>query len=109
MTDSQPPSPRGSFVVVLNGTTANPYQALGLARNPFPASPRSEHARNNDTLSDLATRCIVNTADLRERLRGWSPEFVALCVAQYRKGQVIRFRVSYPAANGTTNHQGETE
>ena len=30
-------------------------------------------------------------------------------IVEYRKGQVIRFRVSYPSTTNGTNHQGETE
>lgn len=84
--------------VCLNGTGVNPYEAMGLRRNPFPAianaAPRFASA--NEMLADLDANPIPDVNDLIARLRGCSDEFVEACVAMYRKGRRVRFVVSFP-------------
>jgi hypothetical protein len=84
------------FVVVLNGTHHNPYESLGLSRNPFPAvADASLPAGVEDTLADLGSRPIVGWEDIRTRLAGWSTEFVQLCLSEYKPGRVVRFKVTF--------------
>lgn len=81
--------------VKLNGTNANPYERLGLTRNPFPRIPKAEYAAANDLLARLEAEPIVDVTELRERLAGCSPEFIELCCKSYKPGQMTEFGIEW--------------
>jgi hypothetical protein len=82
--------------VTLNGTRVNPWRALGLRCNPFPAIPRAEAEVANAIVRDLDAEPITDEADLRRRLSGCTPEFVEGCVARFRPGERVRFVITFP-------------
>lgn len=84
------------FTVTLNGTDKNPFAQYGLTQNPFSQHPKYEYAQLNNVLNNLAAEPINDLDDLRRRLRGASEEFVNLCCLQFRKGETVKFQVSFP-------------
>lgn len=81
--------------VVLNGTDTNPFHRLGLSQNPFPQVAKTEYASHLLHLAKLGAEPIVDTNQIRAHLAGWSQEFVDLCCANFRKGEMVRFRVTW--------------
>jgi len=81
------------FEVSLNGTDTNPFIKLGLTQNPFPAIPKGGYDVVNVTLGDLGARPIKDSEDIRCRLRGWSDEFIELCVSNFVPGEITKFTV----------------
>jgi hypothetical protein len=93
-----PPPDTVRFVVTLNGTSENPYLRLGLRQNPFPQVGRMEYSRVNHSLARLAAEPMPTVDDLRRVLRelGSTDEFRALCLTQYRPGEVVEFEIYIP-------------
>ncbi len=83
------------FEVSLNGTDSNPFTKLGLTQNPFPAIPKGGYEVVNTTLADLGSRPIKDSEDIRCRLRGWSEEFIELCISNFVLGKITKFTVEY--------------
>jgi hypothetical protein len=81
--------------VVLNGTDTNPFHKFGLKRNPFPQIARAEYAAANDLLARLEAEPIKDTSELRSRLDGCSDEFIDLCCAQFKPGEMARFTIEF--------------
>lgn len=84
--------------VTINGTTENPWGRYGLTCNPFPQLAKAEFSRGERQIASLDGDPVTDEADLRERLAGFSAEFIELCVSQYQPGQRVRFAVTFPAA-----------
>ena len=82
--------------MTLNGTDENPYLRLGLKANPFPQIPKAEASGANAILQDLDANPILNEADLRKRLQGCTPEFVNVCLQNYKKGNMVTFIIEFP-------------
>ena len=83
------------FTVRLNGTGINPYERLGLKRNPFPQIPRAGAAiaQLNDALATLGATPMPTEERLLEVLKelGASEEFVTACRENYRAGERTQF------------------
>jgi hypothetical protein len=82
--------------VDLNGTVTNPFHKWGLTQNPFLHSPKMEYDGACRQLASLGGDPIPHNAAegyIRKCLTGFSPEFVDLCVAQFRPGEMVRFEV----------------
>lgn len=84
-----------TYTVRLNGTDENPYEKWGLRANPFPQIGKAEWAVHERTLNMLAAEPIPDVEFLRQRLAGFSKEFVELCCGQFRKGEIVTFDVSW--------------
>ena len=82
--------------VALNGTDTNPYMKMGFTQNPFPQVAKAELMHAMNQLNKLAAEPIPDTRYIRETLKGWSEEFVDLCVQKFKKGQYIEFTVEFP-------------
>ena len=84
------------FTVTLNGTDENYWHKLGLTQNPFPLIPQAELYAQSMILSKLGADPIPDTDYIRDALKGWSSEFVELCCKMFKKGEIVRFTVSFP-------------
>lgn len=82
--------------ITLNGTDENPWHRYGLKCNPFPQIPKAEATEANRILQALDSEPIADVADLRRRLEGCTPEFIELCIAQFKPGERVRFVVEFP-------------
>lgn len=84
--------------VELNGTAENPYHKLGLTQNPFPLIPQAQYSGACLRLQSLGGDPIPHDraeAYIREKLSGFSQEFVDLCVSRFKPGEVVEFEVSW--------------
>lgn len=84
--------------VTLNGTDRNPWHAYGLRCNPFPQLGKAEYHAGERQLASLDGDPLRSAADIRDRLRGFTEEFIELCIAQFRPGRRISFEVVFPAS-----------
>ena len=84
-----------SLTVVLNGTDDNPWSAMGLTHNPFPQLGRAEWDAATLRLQSLGGAPIPDTGYIRDRLAGFSAEFIELCCARYVKGALVKFDVQW--------------
>jgi hypothetical protein len=84
--------------ITLNGTAENPYFKMGVKDNPFPpivsADPQYDSA--NRIIRRLRSEPIKDVDDLRKKLKGCDPEFVRLCVNQFKPGKRVRFDIEFP-------------
>lgn len=86
--------------VSLNGTDENPWHKHGLTQNPFPQLGRAEWDAQCLRLQSLGGDPIPDTQYIRERLRGFSEEFVELCCREFRKGEIVKFVVTFQDPRG---------
>jgi len=83
--------------VTINGTTENWWHAYNLQRNPFPQLGKAEWHRAEMMVASLDGDPVTSEQDIRDRLPGFSPDFVRLCIEQYVPGQRVTFLVTWPA------------
>lgn len=86
---------RMELKVTINGTNANPWNKMGLTRNPFPQIPRAELMPFMDTLAKLDGDPISDTDQIKSILKGWSQEFVELCCQKFELGKRVCFTVEF--------------
>ncbi len=82
--------------VVLNGTSINPFLKYGLTMNPFPQIPKAELMQAMMQLNRLAADPIPMNdyaRYIREKLSGWSDEFIDLCISNFVPGERSTFTV----------------
>lgn len=84
------------FEVTLNGTAENPFAKMGLTQNPFPQIAEAQYAAGCLRVQALGGEPIRDVQDIRERLKGFSEEFVGLCCARFEPGKMVRFAVEVP-------------
>lgn len=83
--------------VTLNCTSENRYLKLyEVGQNPFPQILRAELMPAMNQLNSLAGDPLTSLKDIKERLPGWSKEFVELCMKNFKPGEWVIFRVYYP-------------
>jgi hypothetical protein len=85
-----------NLTVRLNGTGENPYHQFGLTCNPFPQLGVNQW--DERPLQKLGGDPIPHDnaeAYIRETLKGFSQDFVDLCVSQFRPGKYIEFEVTW--------------
>lgn len=82
--------------VALNGTDTNPWHKYNLRQNPFPqiASAETDHAMRQ--LNSLDGEPIKGPQDIRDRLEGWTDEFIEGCIERFEPGKRVRFIVEFP-------------
>lgn len=86
------------MTVTVNGTCENRWARYGLRHNPFPALPLSTAPIPAQMqLASLDGDPVRSAVDITERLRGFSREFVALVIDQWRPGERVTFTVTFPA------------
>jgi hypothetical protein len=88
-----------SIIVSLNGTDTNPFHKYGLTQNPFGQLNTAETDDAERRLNSLGGDPIpAENAEgyIREKLTGFSPEFVDLCVKYFRAGKMVKFKVKWP-------------
>lgn len=83
------------LIVELNGTDINPYHKLGCTQNPFPQIASYEHGGLCRHLQKLGGDPIPDVQYIRDHLKGWSKEFVELCCERFKKGEIVKFEVSF--------------
>lgn len=81
--------------IELNGTSENSYHTLGLTQNPFPQIAQRGYDRMCLRLQSLGGDPIPDEAYIRQRLHGFSPEFVELCCHKFVPGEMVRFEVEF--------------
>ena len=89
-----------TIVVSLNGTDQNPFEKMGLKQNPFGQLNKAETDAAERALNNLGADPIPHDnaeAYIREKLTGFSPELVDLCVKQFRPGKIVKFKVKWPS------------
>jgi hypothetical protein len=87
------------FKVALNGTDTNPWLKFGLTQNPFPQLGKYEYDRACLQMQKLGGPSIPHEwaeQYIREILKGFSEEFVDLCVRQFKPGEYVEFDVYFP-------------
>ena len=82
--------------VTLNGTDTNRWARWGLMANPFPQTGIMEFHNAEMQVASLDGVTIRSAADIRERLDGFAPEFIDLCISQFRRGERVSFLVTFP-------------
>jgi hypothetical protein len=93
---------RLTITVTINGTDANPWARYQLKANPFPQLAKAEYDGAERALASLDGEPVRTAEDIRARLRGFSEEFVAGCIARWQPGKRISFSVSFPADRGAS-------
>jgi hypothetical protein len=84
--------------VALNGTEKNPFHQWGFTHNPFPQIATAQYAPFCMRVQELAGDPIPDIAYIREKLKGWHPDFVQRCCSEFRKGEYVKFRVTWEEA-----------
>lgn len=87
------------FKVSLNGTDENPFHKFGLKCNPFPQIGRAEFDSAERRVRILGGDPIPHDTYeeyIRTVLRGFTKEFVDLCVEKFRPGEYVEFVVEFP-------------
>jgi hypothetical protein len=85
--------------VALNGTDTNPFAIYGATQNPFPQIAKYELQAHIINLQKLGGPPIPQDRPeeyIREVLKGWSEEFIQLCLKNYKPGEYVRFEVKVP-------------
>ncbi len=83
------------LLIELNGTNINPYHKLGLSQNPFPQIPKYEYVQSCLIIQELGGDPILDTNYIRQKLKGFSKEFIELCVNKFEKGKYVTFYVEF--------------
>lgn len=103
------------FTVRLNGTDENPFLIHSLQSNPFPqqfipdrpeertviGAARVKEASSKHRIAvlhvqELGGSPIPDADYIRRHLQGFAPDFVELCVQNFRPGEMVEFTVSFP-------------
>lgn len=84
------------ITVRLNGTKENPWHKYGLKQNPFPQLGKAQYDAACLRVQSLGGDPIPNADYIRERLAGFSKEFVAGCVERFKPGELVEFVVEWP-------------
>ena len=82
----------------INGTRANPYAMWGLRYNPFPMTAIHELRAGERQLASLGGDPILSEDDIRDRLRGFAPDFVERVIRAWVPGKVVHVTVTFPRA-----------
>lgn len=82
--------------VRLNGTSENGWHQFGLTQNPFPQIAKYELMHAMDQLNSLDGDPLKGPDDIRNRLKGWSQEFIDLCIERFKAGEQVNFIVEGP-------------
>lgn len=85
-----------TVTVTINGTDVNSWNRWGLRQNPFPQVGLAEFDAGERQIHSLNGEPVRSEEDIRKRLHGFSAEFIDLCVAEYRPGQRVSFKVEFP-------------
>jgi hypothetical protein len=86
--------------VELNGTNENPWHRFALTQNPFPQIAKAEYHRQCLRVQGLGGNPIPDVQYIRNYLRGYaSDEFIELCCANFKKGKIVRFTVTFDEAS----------
>jgi len=80
----------------INGTDTNPWHKLGMKQNPFPQLGKMKYDRAEMMLNSLDGDPIKDPQDIRERLKGFDPEFIEGCIKRYRPGERVEFTIIFP-------------
>lgn len=86
------------LTVRLNGTDKNPFAIYGVSQNPFPQIASYELQAHIMNLQKLGGLSIPKEAEqyIRHVLKGWSEEFIALCLEHYKPGEYVKFDIDIP-------------
>lgn len=87
------------LTVRLNGTDKNPYAIYGVSQNPFPQIASYElqaHVMNLQKLGGPPIPTETAEQHIRNILKGWSEEFITLCIRRYKSGEYVKFDVDVP-------------
>jgi hypothetical protein len=82
--------------VRLNGTNKNSWHKMGLKQNPFPQLGKAEYDAGERQINSLDGDPIKDANDIRQRLKGFSEEFIEGCVARFKPGKRVEFLVNFP-------------
>jgi len=86
------------FILRLNGTGANPYHKFGLTQSPFPQIAKAQYTEACLRMQSLGGDPIPHDSFalyIRERLRGFSEEFIVGAIARFRPGEMVEIEVSW--------------
>jgi hypothetical protein len=85
------------ILVTLNGLDHNPWHELGLRCNPFPQIGEYRYDAGERQIASLDGEPLQGPDDIARRLAGFHPEFIKLCIQQFRPGERVRFGVQFNA------------
>ena len=94
---------RYKFTVRLNGTDKNPWNKYGLTQNPFPQIGKAEFNTGESAVRALDGEPIKGPNDIRERLKGFTPEFIQLCIDNFKPGERTAFEVIFIHGENSEN------
>jgi hypothetical protein len=101
MTTPDPDTDLVTLTVTINGTDENRWHRYGLRRNPFPQTAITELHHGERQLADLDGDPVTSETDIRARLAGFSAELIHLVIFQYRPGQRVSFKITFPRTRHT--------
>jgi len=84
------------MTITLNGTTENPWEHYGLTHNPFPQLESHKYLAGEGQIALLDSKPLTGPDDIRERLEGFSEEFIELCMSNFKPGYRIKFTIKFP-------------
>jgi len=85
-----------TITVRLNGTSENPWWPMGFMQNPFPQIAKAEYDQGERQIASLDGEPIKDANDIRERLKGFTEEFIEYCIARFKPGERVAFTISFP-------------
>jgi hypothetical protein len=89
-----------TLTFAINGTRTNPYAQWGLRCNPFPLSGIHEFHAAERQLNSLGGEPILADDEIRDRLRGFDPEFVERVVRAWTPGKIVHVTITFPRDRG---------
>jgi hypothetical protein len=87
---------KNKLLIIINGTSENPWRTLGFKQNPFPQLAAAQWMIGETALNSLAGEPVKDADDIRTRLTGKvSDELIDLCIEQFEPGKEVRFLVEF--------------
>jgi hypothetical protein len=84
------------ITVKINGTDENPWHKMNLKQNPFGQICKAEFDRAEQQLNSLDGDPVKSEEDIRNRLKGFDPTFVAGVIERWVPGERTEFIVDIP-------------
>lgn len=83
------------MTITLNGTDENRWHRMGMKCNPFPQLAIAEFDKFEMQINWLDGDPLTGPDDIRERLNGFSEQFIKLCIENFKPGERTKFKVKF--------------
>ena len=84
-----------TITIKINGTKENPWHKMGFTQNPFPQIAKAEYGAGERAIASLDGDPIKDADDIRNRLKGFDPEFVDGIIARWVPGERTEFEFTF--------------